>query len=56
MSDYKKRKEERTLNYLRFEYKKKLKICYSCNGSGYYDSFNSPKCGSCGGLGKVRED
>lgn len=34
---------------------KKLVKCYACNGSGYYDSNNSPECEECGGSGKVRE-
>ena len=55
MSNYRERKEARKLNYIKNEYKKKLVVCYSCNGSGYYDSFNSPKCGACDGLGKTRE-
>ena len=28
--------------------------CTACNGSGYYDSTNSPKCGCCNGTGKMK--
>lgn len=27
------------------------KACTACNGSGYYDSDDSPKCGACNGTG-----
>ena len=56
--DFKERKLARTERYLKYEYKKKLKPCTACNGSGYYDHcFNGriPKCGSCNGTGKERE-
>ena len=33
--------------------KKKL-ICGACNGTGYYDNTDSPKCSSCEGLGVER--
>lgn len=30
----------------------KQQKCVACNGSGYYDTKNSPKCSSCNGTGK----
>ena len=41
------------------EWKDKVKLqkykpynkCYACNGSGFYDTKNSPSCGSCNGTG-----
>lgn len=35
---------------LKFEEKK----CVACNGSGYYDTTNSPSCSSCNGTGKEK--
>ena len=32
----------------------RVKKCFACNGSGNYDSFGSPKCGACHGLGVRR--
>lgn len=32
----------------------KMQVCVDCNGSGRYDSNNSPKCSSCNGIGKER--
>lgn len=29
--------------------------CTACNGSGYYDNTNSPKCSACLDLGVVRK-
>jgi hypothetical protein len=29
-------------------------FCYACNGIGRYDTTGSPKCGACGGTGKVK--
>jgi DnaJ-class molecular chaperone len=28
------------------------KKCVACNGSGYYDTTNSPACSACNGTGK----
>ena len=28
--------------------------CIACNGSGRYDTYNSPRCGACNGTGKKR--
>lgn len=28
------------------------KVCYACNGSGYYDTDGSPPCSCCSGTGK----
>lgn len=32
----------------------KVKKCTACSGSGYYDSFGSPACSACNGLGVAR--
>jgi DnaJ-class molecular chaperone len=32
----------------------KVKKCPACSGSGYYDSFGSPVCSACNGLGVAR--
>jgi len=32
-----------------------VKKCSACNGSGYYDTTNSPKCSSCNGTGVEKE-
>lgn len=56
--DFKERKQQRTDRYYKYEYKKKLKNCTACNGSGYYDNCINgriPKCSSCNGTGKERE-
>jgi DnaJ-class molecular chaperone len=56
--NFKERKLIRIENYLKYDYKKKLKTCISCNGSGYYDNFingHTPKCSSCNGTGKIKE-
>ena len=37
--NFKERKLDRSEKYLKYEYKKKLKNCTACNGSGYYDNF-----------------
>lgn len=58
ISDYHKRKIERTENFFKNIYKKKLVDCTACNGSGYYDTTirgEVPKCSSCNGTGKERE-
>lgn len=31
--------------------KNSIKKCVACNGSGYYDTTNSPTCSSCEGTG-----
>lgn len=57
--DYKERKKARTEFFLKNIYKKKLIPCLACNGSGYYDTTirgKIPKCSSCKGTGKQRED
>lgn len=45
----------RTIHFYKYYYKNKLVTCTACNGSGCYDSTNSPKCGRCNGTGKERE-
>ncbi|MCB1466672.1 MAG: hypothetical protein KDK08_05915 [Rhizobiaceae bacterium] len=52
---WKERKAERKEHYDRHVHGKKLVTCAACSGSGYYDHNGSPKCGACGGKGKVRE-
>ena len=32
----------------------KHRDCLACNGSGYYDNTNSPKCSSCNGTGREK--
>ena len=54
--NFQERKAKRKEYYLQFIYKKKLIICIACNGSGHYDNTGSPKCSSCNGTGKVREN
>lgn len=54
MNNFHDRKKARAANYFRFEYGFKLRACSACNGSGYYDNHNSPKCSSCDGTGKER--
>lgn len=42
-----------------YQYKKEMeenieeRVCSACNGSGVYDHFGSPPCGSCDGTGKT---
>lgn len=55
MSDYHQRKAQRKEYFEKFVKGRKLEKCISCNGSGYYDSNNSPKCGACDGTGKTRQ-
>lgn len=50
---FQKRKKERKKEYWRW-HGVKMQFCYACNGTGYYDSFGSPPCGCCNGLGKYR--
>jgi len=41
----------------RFFIKKEKELkekCSACNGSGYYDTTNSPKCSSCQGKGYIK--
>jgi DnaJ-class molecular chaperone len=52
--DFHERKAERKLHYETYIKGWKLKDCVACNGSGRYDIGRSPKCGSCGGTGKVK--
>ena len=48
-------KRERTEYFHKFVYGWTLQKCVACNGSGYYDHNESPKCTSCEGTGKVRQ-
>jgi DnaJ-class molecular chaperone len=48
------RKKERKEYYEKYIKGWKLRNCTACNGSGYYDSHNSPSCGACDGTGKER--
>jgi DnaJ-class molecular chaperone len=52
--DFKERKQERKEHYEQNVKGWKQRVCSACSGSGYYDSFNSPKCGACNGTGKER--
>lgn len=52
---YADRKAARRVHFERFQKGRKMVVCCACNGSGYYDHHGSPRCGSCGGTGKVRE-
>jgi len=54
MTNYHKRKLERTKYYLGNVFGWKLRDCVACNGSGIYDNTGSPKCGACDGTGKER--
>tara|TARA_B100000700_G_scaffold131064_1_gene146625 strand:+ start:8944 stop:9123 length:180 start_codon:yes stop_codon:yes gene_type:complete len=54
MSDFYKRKQERKDYYEKNIKGWKLRDCIACNGSGYYDHNNSPKCSACEGTGKER--
>jgi len=40
--------------YLKYTYGWKLRKCIACNGSGRYDSHDSPQCDGCDGSGKER--
>lgn len=51
-SSFWERKLQRSLYFYTFVYGWKQKDCSACNGSGYYDVFNSPKCGACNGTRK----
>ena len=51
---YQERKQERIDNFEKNIKGWKLRKCYACNGSGIYDTFNSPKCGACEGTGRER--
>lgn len=51
---FRERKAERTDYYRRYVAGWKLRKCTACNGSGYYDSDRSPRCGGCDGTGKER--
>jgi DnaJ-class molecular chaperone len=56
---YRERKRKRTEWFFKYIFKKKLVTCTACNGSGYYDNTvngRTPKCSSCDGTGKERED
>lgn len=52
MDEYRKRKQERTKIYNETKAVKSI-LCTACNGSGWYD-WGSPKCGCCGGTGKIK--
>ena len=52
--NFRERKEQRRLHYEKYVKGWKLVTCTACNGSGYYDNYNSPRCGCCGGSGKER--
>lgn len=52
--DFHERKAERKEFYEKFVRGWKLERCGACSGSGYYDDNGHPKCGLCGGTGKVR--
>ena len=52
--DFKERKKLRTEKFIK-KFKKKMKPCIACNGTGYYDTTINgkiPKCESCAGSGK----
>ena len=49
--DFLSRKKERTEFYEKNIKGQKQKPCIACNGSGYYDVNNSPRCESCKGTG-----
>lgn len=53
------RKKDRTEYFNRFVYGWKLVACISCNGSGWYDSWDEENdcgipCESCDGTGRTR--
>ncbi len=50
--NFKERKQKR-IKYFEKNIKSwKQRPCTACNGSGYYDHNDSPKCGACNGIGK----
>ena len=51
MSDYHKRKQERTEHYNKYVKGWKLSDCTACSGSGYYCG---KACGACNGTGQER--
>ena len=51
--DFRERKAARTKFYEEHVKGVKLVTCTACSGSGYYDNHGSPKCGCCGGTGKM---
>jgi len=51
---FQERKQERKDNYEKYVKGWKEIPCIACNGTGYYDDFNSPKCESCNGTGKTK--
>ncbi len=51
---FRERKLARSEYYERFIKGWKERNCSACNGSGYYDSENSPPCSSCNGTGKEK--
>ena len=53
--DYQIRKEERRKAFQQL-HGLKLVTCTACSGSGHYDHDRSPKCWSCDGIGKMREE
>ena len=52
LSEYYKRKYERTKAYNKYVKYWVQTDCIACNGSGYYDSDGSPYCEGCEGTGK----
>lgn len=54
MSSFHERKKQRTERFGKYIKGWKDAPCTACNGSGYYDYNNSPKCGACNGTGKVK--
>lgn len=52
--DFRARKARRTAYYFAHVYRWRQRKCTACNGSGRYDSTNSPACGICNGTGKER--
>ncbi len=54
MSDFHTRKQERKIRYEKHIKGWKQRPCSACNGSGRYDSTDSPECGGCEGTGKER--
>ena len=54
METYAERKQHRKDYYEKFIKGWKERPCVACNGSGYYDSNDSPICSSCDGAGKER--
>lgn len=45
-------KANRAAFYFAFVFGWKQRDCTACNGSGHYDSNDSPSCGGCDGSGK----